>query len=348
MSIKNKEKNFKGEILSKPKKVKLDLIDRKILYLLSLNSRFSHTAISNALKIRREVVAYRIKRFAEEDFLHGFFALIDVSKIGYQLNMVYIKLLNTTTTKEIFEYLESIPEITRIKECAGIYDIQIIFSTKNIAKFDESLDVVLTHMSLIIRDYDILRIVEEDYTGLELLLSANERSSLSIKDRKGSSFSKEFSQQSSDVIGDIDDNDKKILRLLQLNANMQILELSKKVKIAPIAITNRLRKLIASGIIRHTYPLFDVSQMGYQWHKVFFQVRDLKKSEFVSYLRNHDNILWYMKLIGKWNYQFSVFARDNIELHTILNDIRSKFSGKIVSYDTLMILHQHKFVHRID
>jgi len=201
---------------------------------------------------------------------------------------------------------------------------------------------------LIIRDYDILRIVEEDYTGLELLLSANERSSLSIKDRKGSSFSKEFSQQSSDVIGDIDDNDKKILRLLQLNANMQILELSKKVKIAPIAITNRLRKLIASGIIRHTYPLFDVSQMGYQWHKVFFQVRDLKKSEFVSYLRNHDNILWYMKLIGKWNYQFSVFARDNIELHTILNDIRSKFSGKIVSYDTLMILHQHKFVHRID
>ena len=55
-----------------------------------------------------------------------------------------------------------------------------------------------------------------------------------------------------------------------------------------------------------------------------------------------------MKLIGNWNYQFSVFAKNNAEFHKILEEIRNEFSENIISYDSLVILNQQKFIQSLD
>ncbi|MGV8171873.1 MAG: Lrp/AsnC family transcriptional regulator [Candidatus Woesearchaeota archaeon] len=343
------QKAFQGEILSRSEKIKLDLIDRKILYLLALNSRLSYTALAKTLKTTREVIAYRIKRLEEEQFLEGFFTMIDTMRFGYQLNMIYVKLSNTANNADIISFLNTIPEVTRIKDCAGDYDLQVIFSTKTLEEFDSALEKLLNKLSSTIKDYTVLRIVEEGYLGLNLLLTPEERKGLTVREAKGSAFQKEFdtAKKTEEVIS-IDDIDKKILNILKLDARIPIKDISKKIKLSPIAIDNRIKRLVKEKVILSMYPLFDISRMGYQWYKVFFQVRNVKKHEFVEYLKQHDNVLWYVKLIGRWNYQFSVFAHDNIEFHKILNDIRARFPENIMSYDSLIIMNQHKFVHRID
>jgi len=341
--------NFQGEIPSKSEKIKLDLIDRKILYLLAINARVSYATLSKTLKITREVVAYRIKRLQEEQFLDGFFTLIDTSRFGYQLNMVYIKLLNVTDMKNILDLINTLPEITRIKDCAGNYDLQLVFSTKTLDEFDVTLEKLLNKLYLNIKEHMVLRIVEENYLGLNLLLTPEERKGLIIKELKGSTFQKEFTNaRKTEEIVTLDDIDKKILNLLKLDARISIMNISKKIKLSSISIENRIKRLVKEKVIISMYPLFAISRIGYQWYKVFFQVRNIKKSEFVEYLKQHDNVLWYAKLVGTWNYQFSVFAKDNIEFYDILNNIRSRFSENIVSYDSLIILNQHKFVHRIE
>jgi len=340
---------FHGQIKEKLDKIKLDLIDKKLLYLLSENARYSYTSLAKTLKIKREIVAYRINRMFKEDFLHGFFTYINTAKLGYELNMVYIKFYNLENYKEIINQVYNTKEITRIKDCAGDYDLQIIFSTKDTKEFDLLLENFVNKFSKYVKDYLTLRIVEDGFMGIDLLLEKNERNNLIVKEHKWSSFQKEFRQvKNNDDLIKIDEKDRKILKLISLNARIPINEISDKIKLAPIAIENRLKKLIREKVIVSMYPLFAISELGYQWYKVFLQIRNINKNEFLAYLKQHANVLWYMKLIGKYNYQFSVFAKNNIEFYNILNEIRSKFSNNIFSYNTLIILNQRKFVHRID
>jgi Lrp/AsnC family leucine-responsive transcriptional regulator len=349
MSTSHPQMHFQGEIVARPEKIKLDLIDRKILYLLALNARLSHTALAKTLKITREVVAYRIKRLEEEQFLDGFFTMVDTTRLGYQLNMLYLKLSNMADNTGILSFLNNLPEVTRIKDCAGDYDLQVILSTKNLEELDLVLDKLFNKLSANIKDYTVLRIVEENFLGLNLLLTPEERKGLTAKEAKGSAFQKEFdTAKKIEEFILLDEIDKKILNVLKLDARMPLKDISQKVKLSSIAVENRIKRLIKEKVIVSMYPLFSISRMGYQWYKVFFQVRNVKKHEFVEYLKQHDNVLWYMKLIGKWNYQFSLFAQNNIEFHKILNDIRTRFPENVLSYDSLIILNQHKFVHRID
>ncbi|MCF7872509.1 Lrp/AsnC family transcriptional regulator [Candidatus Woesearchaeota archaeon] len=337
---------FKGQINTKYAENKLDLINRKILYLLSHNARYGCNSIAKSLKISREVVAYRIKRMEEENFLEGFFSLIDVSKMGYQMHMLYLKLYNTSKYDEILRELDNNSHVTRLKELAGSYDLQLIVSSKNIHKTDEIIDDILGKFGDKIKDYIVLRIVEENYMGLDLLLTEEERKLVKIKESKGSSFQKEFEEREADnKTIEIDKKDNQILNIIHLDARASIKEISEKINLAPISVENRLKKLIKQGVIKSMYPLFNIGQLGYQWYKVLFQVKNINKIQFLEYLKQHDNVLWYMKLIGKWNYQFSVFAKGNAEFHKILDDIRNTFSDNIISYDSIIVLNQQKFVH---
>ena len=348
MVVNNKDLLFKGEIISGPDKKRLDLINRKLLYLLSINARFSATSLAKSLKVSREVISYRIKKLEEEGFLHGFFTLVDVKKLGWQLHIIYVKLYNTKKYEEIIRYLLSEEIVTRLKETGGSYDLQVILTSRTLEELDSFLEKFFNEFSSEVKDYSLLRMVEEGFLGMGLLLEENEKKNIAVKDIKGSSFQKEFLKIRKGMERvTIDEVDKEILKLLNHNARMTIKQISASVNLSHTSVENRIRNLVMNGVIRSMYPLFSISQLGYQWFKVFVQVRNLDKTKFLEYLKSQKNILWYMKLIGKWDYQFSVFAKNNIEFFEILNSIRNEFSDNITSYDSLIILNQRKFVHRL-
>ena len=340
---------FKGQINTVISEKKLDLTNKKILYMLSLNARFGYNTIAKSLNIKREVVNYRIKKLEEERFLEGFFSLIDVTRIGYQMYLIYLKLYNTRNYKEILQKFNENKKITRIKEVSGAYDLQLVVTSRNVTEADQIIDKILDEFGDNIKNYVILRLVEEDFTGLEILLEDEEIKKINIKEPKGSSFQNEFLKRTTaEEKINIDEKDKEILKIIHLNARESIKNISEKVNLAPIAVENRIKKLITQGIIKSMYPLFNIGQLGYQWHKVLIQVKNINKIHFLEYLKNHKNILWYMKLIGAWNYQFSVFAKNTAEFHQIIEELRNKFSDNLIAYDSLVVLNQQKFMHDLD
>jgi len=147
--------------------IKLDLIDRKIMYLLSENARFSNTYIAKKLKIKRETVAYRVKRMVEEDFLHGYLTLLDHRRLGFKNYMIYLKLKNLTNEKELLDYLMEFPEITRIKNCSGTYDMQLVLSVKKEDEFLDLFEKVVNKQHQIIQSYDIFEIMDEDFLSFQ-------------------------------------------------------------------------------------------------------------------------------------------------------------------------------------
>lgn len=333
---------------------KLDLIDRKILYILGENARVSNTFLAKKLKVKRATVAYRIKRMTDADFLHGYLTLLDHRKLGFKNYIVYLKLKTLTNEEEIINQLHVIDKITRLKNCSGTYDLQIVFSVKAEEEFLDLFEGIVNKYHTLIQSYDIFEIIDEKFLGLNLVLSKEDIKQLDVMEHKGSTFQREFQKLCElKKVGDeninfrLDDKDKQLLDILILNGKIPITELANGVSLAPIAVENRVKKLVTGGVIKGFIPMASLNKLGYQWWKLFFKFKNLDKQKFMTFVRYHSNVLWCMRLLGKWDYQFSVFAKDNAEFHKVLDEIRSNFSDNIISYDSIIVFNQFKYVQRV-
>ncbi len=326
---------------------KLDLTDKKILYLLGENGRLSTTAIGKKVRIKRETVAYRLKKMTDDDFLHGFLTLLDTRLLGFKNYIIYMKLNGVSGEKELLQTLFAMNEVTRLKNCSGCYDLQIIGSVTTEEAILAFLEEINKTFHTVIETYDIMQIIEEDFLGLGLLLD-KENEPLSINEHKGSTFQKELQEGKNNQEPYIlDAKDRTILSLLALDGRITMKDLSKKAGIAPVAVEHRIKKMIHAGIIKHFIPLASLSKIGYHWWKVFFKIKNINKKKFMGYIRYHPNILWYMRLLGKWDYQISIFAKDNAEFHTILDSLRTEFAENIIHYDCILVFNQYKYTQRI-
>jgi len=69
---------------------KIDLKDRKILYELDADCRKSNTYIGKRVGLKKDVVAYRIKRMQDEGIIRNFWTAVNTFKLGYQVFRIYI------------------------------------------------------------------------------------------------------------------------------------------------------------------------------------------------------------------------------------------------------------------
>ena len=342
--------NFRGQNNWKAMPLKIDLIDRKIMYLLCKNARLSNTAIGKALNLKREVVSYRIKKMQENGFLNGFMCRINPRKIGHFSHVIYLKLKTPINEKEMVENLIGLKEVTNLKNHGGRFDLRIETSTKSLPELDAVLKKILNNYHSVIQEHYVLNVLEDNFMGLDLLLDKESLQKLSsFKELKGSSFQKDIQEQivSNDVVT-LSEWDKKILSTIKMNARISLKEIAHEIKSNPSLVQQRLAKMVRQGVITHFRTLPTMSNLDYQMYPVLFNLRNLDELKFVTYLKTHPNVSWYYKFIGNWNYQVNILARNNAEFHDVINDLREKFSDNIVSFDVMMVFNSFKSEQRVD
>lgn len=343
------EENFRAQIYEKTAPVELDLIDRKVLYLLCINARFSNITIAKALKTSREVVAYRIKKMKSSGFLGGFLTHISSRKIGFTEYLIYLKLRTLNKEKEMLEELMLVKEVTGLKTCSGKYDLQIIFSTRTLEELDILIKNFFSKYKDIVQEYTILPVVDMGFLGIRLLvddeLLLNQLDN--VKESKGSSFFNDFEKNNTELIS-LDENDKKILKAIEMNARISLVDLAKAVNLNPLSTKNRLKKMINTKVIKNFVPYFAMATIGYQWYEIFLHFNNLNETKFMEFIRRNKYMLWYVKFVGQIDFQVSVFARNHGHFHDILNEFRNEFSDSLVSYDSVIVFNQFLFKPRIE
>ena len=333
---------FKGELPEENNKITLDLLDRKMLYLLSLNARYPESSIAKSLKTSKEVINYRIRRITNEGFLRGFITLIDNNKLGYTTNDIHLS-IKPEYFKIILEKLENDNRINHVTNCSSPVDLQFRITTKTIKEVENFIEEFLNKNHKEIIDYDIATIIREEFLGLKLLLENNKE--IKIDDRKDLSFQKEINNKEENII--IDEKDKEILEILKLNARIPLLEISRIIKLAPTSVRNRIKKLCKDGVIKKFIPYYSLSYIGYQWYIMFIRTKNLDYNKFLAYTKEHPNIVWISKRIGKWNYKLSIFTKNNTELNNIIRDIIENFKESIINYQTGIVFKQYKFNQKV-
>lgn len=341
-------KTFKGQLAEVPAKIKLDLKDRQIIHLLAENCRLSNTTIAKTLKTSREVISYRMNQLKEKDLLHGFKTVIESTKLGFFMYLVYLKLKNIEQRDEYINYVMDLKEVTRVKTCAGSFDLQVILTCKDLDEFDSVFNGILHKLDNDVNDYLVLQIIEEGFSGLDFLLKKNEIISIPKNVRiNRNSFYNEF-QKRTDQKYEFDKKDREILEKIKLNARLSIKDISSGVSLSEENVEKRIGNMVLGGVVQSFIPMFAVSSLGFQWHKLFLRVKNIEKNEIIEYFKSNPNIAWYMKLIGRYNYQISIFSRGSIHFHSILDEIRLKFSENLILYDSLLVYSQHLFEDRLD
>lgn len=145
-------------------KVKLDGNDKKIIEQLQLNCRQTIQEIAKKTKLPRDVVQYRIKRMEENGLIRQYHAFVNPSLIGYPL-YVYVgfSLLNIKPEeeKQFINFLKSNKQIIYVAKNSGKWDFSIGVCAKDYANFDNVLKEIRAKFTKIIKEFDILPVIQE-------------------------------------------------------------------------------------------------------------------------------------------------------------------------------------------
>jgi DNA-binding Lrp family transcriptional regulator len=145
-------------------KFKLDEKDKKIIEQLQLNARQTISEIAKKSRLPRDVVKYRIKRLEQNNLIRQYHAFVNPALLGYPL-YVYVgfALLNIKPQEEeiFINFLKSHRQIIYVAKNSGKWDFSIGVCAKDYADFDSILKEIRAKFLKVIKDFEILPVIQE-------------------------------------------------------------------------------------------------------------------------------------------------------------------------------------------
>jgi len=313
--------------------IKLDLKDKKILTLLDENARLSNSQIAKKVKLSKPAIEYRLKRFEKNNIIFQYYAVINFTKLGYSQYKIYFKFQNTSLEdeKRVIDYWNKKDNSVWVAQIRGRWDLAVSILAKSNFEFGKILNQFMNKFSKFILEKDVLL---TEYSPIYAREYLTETKPL------------EFVYGLPSKIYELDETDKKILKILSTNARISIIDLAEKIKLSRDIINYRLKKLKKDGIIIQFRTYLKLEVLGLKHYKIIFKTKNFDKQvekEIKSYIASHKKATQFLKLIGSWDLEIEFETEDEDELYKILNDIRKKFSSIIRDFDILRITKTFKY-----
>ncbi|MBI4452168.1 Lrp/AsnC family transcriptional regulator [Candidatus Woesearchaeota archaeon] len=315
---------------------KLDLKDKKILYELDTNSRQSYHQIAKKVGLSKDSVIYRIKNLQKEGIIRQFHTITDVGKLGFISFRLYLKLQNATPEKEedIITYLKNQKIVTWMVSIDGEYDIGMWILTKTIKEMNNFWKELLNKYVNFI-----------DKRWLTIFTKVSYFPRVYLLDKKQNFDEYVFITEPVEV--SIDQKDIEILKLIAPNSRISVLEISKKLNLAPKTVSLRIKELEKKKVVIGYRTLFDLEKLGYQYFKVHFNLYNVtkdKEKKFRAYIKQHPNIIFDNEVLGGDDFEIEIQVKTLEEFRKIIDNIKFEFSDIIKEYKHMLFYKEHKFV----
>lgn len=302
--------------------IKLDKIDKKILFELDRDCRQPVNRIARKLRISRDIAQYRIKQLEKNKIIENYYTLINTSKMGYQLLRIYIKFQNTTPDieNEIITYLINEERTLTVYRAEGDWDIATGILAKNISEMNSIWDLFQQKYKKYINDQNLSVMYEFVHFAKNYLVEEKDRD-----------FSAKIIGEP--IVLDLDENDKKILKIISTNAKIPLIELAKQVGLTSAAISYKLKNLMKNKLILAYKALIDYNKLGYEYFKLDLFIEDIKKKKSLQeFAKIHPNVVYEDRTFGGSDFEFDVELENYDELFKLIEDLKTKFPGLIRTY----------------
>jgi len=314
---------------------KLDLKDRKILYELDLNCRQLNTQIGKKVGLKKDVVAYRIKKMQDERVIKNFWTLIDTFKMGYNVFRIYINFqyMNSNIKENIIKYFTENKNSWTVCSIKTEIDLVVIMWVKDIFEFYQFWEKTLD----LYEDYFSKYAISIYTQGIAY------KKSFLLPEKVENFDRKVCVMNCGGKPIEMDETDYKLLNELAVNARTPLIELAKKLGCSSQTINYRIKNLVKSNIIRGFRVNIDLPKLDLHHYKVDIYLKDHKlKKPILKYLEDKP-YTEYMNLAMGWaDLEPEFVVKDMDELIRILDEINIKFSGVIKKQIFWVVEKVHK------
>jgi len=136
----------------------------------------------------------------------------------------------------------------------------------------------------------------------------------------------------------LDIKDRKIIQHLDTNPKISTTKLAKKVRLSQQVVDYRIKRLEEKNVLKAYGAVFDLSRLGYQQYRIFFQLADVEeytKQEVITYFKNHEGVYWAALIGNNWDMAVTIFLKNFEQLEDFLNETFNTFSGALKDYIAL-------------
>jgi len=312
--------------------LKLDKIDRKILYQLDLNARIPLTQLAKKTRISRTVAEYRVKKLQKQGLLVAFNASLDPAKFGLTSWKVYVRFQNLTkqAEKEIYDYISPRKDLWWGIKCVGNYDLMFCLLAENAYHFYQELSDFQSKFNQYIYELNITNHIDSLMMSRGYLINTKGVKTtdyLTLEPKKEK----------------IDKIDFKILRKLTENARTPSTKIAYELKTTARVVNYRIKDLIKRKIITNFRTVFNINKISYDYYKVMLSFKNATKqiqNSFVQFLILHKNIINTAKTYGPWDIEFELEVENYKHFNQVVKEIKDKFHDYIKKYESVLITEE--------
>ena len=141
--------------------MKIDNINKNILFLLQKDARMTYKEIANELKRSETTIRDRIKAMEREGIIQGYTVLIDKTALG--LNFFAIILMNPINTSDldsVTEKIKIVKNVLRVYQISGHHRLAIFMVAPSYKALKEIIKTQLLPLGL--KDDEIVTVLEAD------------------------------------------------------------------------------------------------------------------------------------------------------------------------------------------
>jgi len=318
--------------------LKLDKIDKKLLIVLDTDATLAISALAKKLNVSREVVAYRMKQLEQKGVILKYITLANFTKIGDTHFKTYIKFSKITkeVREEIISYLASFPKLGWLASTEGIFDLMFSLRYKNKYLFEEFKDTFF-------QKYD--QYFQE--AKFAMLTEAETKPRYYILDTLPKTMHIFYHVNNTDEKR-LDEIDHKVLSAISLDARAPYHELAKNCKTTPRVVRYRRTEMIKSKVIVGSKLMINYRKLNYLFFKCFVVLRNINSPRyalFKSYIRNHPNMIYWIKVIGSWDLELEIEVPSIGDFYKVVEDMKERFPDIINSFDASLVSKEHAIMH---
>lgn len=311
------------------KKYTLDLLDRKILYELDLNSRITFKELAKKLKIAKETANFRVKRLSKNGFVKNFITTMNISSLNRFYYKLYYKFhqTNPKIDQEIVSFIQNYKSIAYFASTEGRYDLTFLILAKDMGDLYEFLIPFREKFG----DY----ISEQEILTMPTVHRFNFRFFYEHGKLLHTKYPVELQEPKIDKI------DYEIVKALARDSRISLIELARMTKTETNVVKYRIKKLKKAKIIGTHVLDINFEKFGLQHFQISFSLKNHSSiNSMIDYVAQNPKSTFATVTLGKYDLALE-FALENVkELREILNNIKEKYYKEIVDHD-VFILYEH-------
>lgn len=314
----------------------MDLLDKKILFELDINSRLTYSQISKKLNQSQETIRYRVKKLIENKVIKFFISSINGKKLGisyYQL-LIKLKNLNFENRKALFLELANEKEFCWVSELEGNFDLGLIFSIKNQLELEIFIKNFNNKYSKHIMKKELSINLSAVFLNKNYLINTPRKKNIN------------FTYEGSEKIIQLDEIDHKICLFLSKDSRLTSIELSHNLSKSSDLVLDRIKKLKKNNVLTGHSIILNHQKANLLHYKFLLNLNLENNAEYkklISYLKSNQNCIVIINTLGRWELEIDFEFENLSQASKITFELNDLFSNLIIDYQKLRILEVYRF-----